>query len=69
MSLFGGLLGIFVGVAGSFIIGYILGWPTSIPPEALIVAPLFAIGVGISSGFYPAWKASQMDPITALRSE
>jgi ABC-type lipoprotein release transport system permease subunit len=38
-------------------------------PEALIVAPLFAIGVGVSSGFYPAWKASQLDPITALRLE
>ena len=37
LSLFGGILGIFVGVAGSFIIGYILGWPTSIPLEALIV--------------------------------
>lgn len=69
LSLFGGLLGIFVGVAGSFIIGYSLKWPMTIPPEALIVAPLFAIGVGISSGFYPAWKASQLDPITALRSE
>ena len=69
LSLFGGLLGIFVGVASSFIIGYSLKWPMSIPPEALIVAPLFAIGVGISSGFYPAWKASKLDPITALRHE
>jgi len=69
LSLFGGLLGVFVGVAGSFIIGHTLGWPVSIPLEALIVAPLFAIGVGISSGFYPAWKATQLDPITALRRD
>ncbi len=69
MSLFGGLFGVFVGVAGSFIMGYILGWPMSIPLEALIVAPLFAIGVGIFFGFYPAWKATQLDPITALRHE
>jgi putative ABC transport system permease protein len=69
LSLFGGLFGVFVGVAGSFIIGYTLGWPVSIPPEALIVAPLFAIGVGISSGFYPAWKATQLDPISALRRD
>lgn len=69
LSLFGGLLGVFVGVAGSFIIGSTLGWPMSIPLEALIVAPLFAIGVGISSGFYPAWKATQLDPITALRRD
>ena len=69
LSLFGGLLGVFVGVVGSFIIGYSLGWPMAIPLEALIVAPLFAIGVGIFFGFYPAWKATQLDPIAALRHE
>ena len=69
LSLFGGLLGLFFGVTGSFIIGYSLKWPMSIPLEALIVAPLFAIGVGVFSGYYPAWKASRLDPITALRSE
>ena len=46
LSLFGGLLGVVFGVAGSFIIGYSLGWPTTIPVEALLVAPLFAFGVG-----------------------
>jgi putative ABC transport system permease protein len=69
LSLFGGLLGVFVGVAGSFTLGYVLGWPMSIPLEALIVAPLFAIGVGIFFGFYPAWRATQLDPIAALRHE
>jgi putative ABC transport system permease protein len=69
LSLFGGLMGVFVGVASSFILGYILGWHVSIPLEALIVAPLFAIGVGIFFGFYPAWRATQLDPITALRRE
>jgi putative ABC transport system permease protein len=66
---FGSIFGILVGVAGSFITGYVLGWPMSIPPEALIVAPLFAIGVGVFFGFYPAWRASRLDPITALRHE
>ncbi|MFI5295235.1 MAG: ABC transporter permease [Thermodesulfovibrionales bacterium] len=69
LSLFGGLIGVFVGVAGSFILGNVLGWSVSIPLEALIVAPLFAIGVGIFFGFYPAWKATQLDPIIALRHE
>jgi len=69
LSLFGGILGAFVGVAGSFIMGYILGWSTSIPIKALIVAPIFAIGVGVFFGFYPAWRATQLDPIAALRRE
>ncbi len=69
LSLFGGILGVFVGVAGSFIIGYILGWPISIPLEALVVAPIFSIGVGVFFGFYPAWRAAQLDPIVALRYE
>lgn len=69
LSGFGSILGILVGVAGSFIIGHTLGWPMSIPPEALIVAPIFAIGVGIFFGFYPAWRASRLDPIGALRHE
>ena len=69
LSLFGGILGVFVGVAGSFIIGYFVGWPVSVSLESLVLAPLFAVGVGISSGFYPAWKATQLDPINALRRE
>jgi len=69
LSLFGGLSGVFVGIAGSFITGYALGWPMSIPLEALIIAPISAIAVGIFFGFYPAWRATQLDPITALRHE
>lgn len=69
LSLCGGLSGVFVGVISSFIIGYALGWPMSIPPAALIVAPTVAMGVGIFFGFYPAWKATQLDPIAALRHE
>jgi putative ABC transport system permease protein len=41
----------------------------SIPLKALIVAPIFAIAVDIFFGFYPAWRATQLDPIAALRSE
>jgi putative ABC transport system permease protein len=69
LSLFGGIIGALAGVAGSFIMGYLLEWPVSIPLEALIIAPVFAIAVGIFFGLYPAWKATQLDPIAALRRE
>ncbi len=69
LSAFGSIFGIIVGVASSFITGYTLGWPMTIPAEALVIAPLFAVGVGVFFGFYPAWRAARLDPITALRHE
>jgi ABC-type antimicrobial peptide transport system permease subunit len=69
LSLLGSLSGILVGVTSSFIVGYSLGWPMSIPASSLVIAPLFAIGIGVFFGFYPAWRASRLDPITALRRE
>ena len=69
LSLLGGLAGIAIGVASSYTVGHFLKWPMSIPPRALVIAPLFSVGVGIFFGFYPAWQAARMDPITALRHE
>jgi putative ABC transport system permease protein len=69
LSLVGGFSGVLVGIAGSYITGYLLGWTMSIPLEALIIAPISAIAVGISFGFYPAWKATRLNPIAALRHE
>ncbi len=69
LSGFGSILGIAFGVAASYVVGYSFGWPMTIPLEALIVAPFSAIGVGVFFGFYPAWRAARLDPITALRHE
>ena len=69
LSLFGGMLGVAFGVVGSYFLGRVLEWPMSIPPQAIAVAAAFASFVGVFFGFYPARKASRLDPIEALRFE
>jgi putative ABC transport system permease protein len=69
LSLVGGALGILISVGGSSVFGDMLGWELSIPPAALALAVGFSVGVGLLFGLYPARRASQMDPIEALRHE
>jgi len=72
MSLTGGLIGVLVGVAGSWIIGKIggnSGWNTSVSAGSVILSFCFAAVVGVFFGFYPARTASSLDPIEALRYE
>jgi putative ABC transport system permease protein len=65
----GGVLGAVLGVAGSFAIQGLAGWPTALSPLMLLTALLTALFVGIGFGFYPAWYASQLEPMEALRRE
>ncbi len=69
VSLVGGCIGIGLGVAGSYLIGYIALWRIQIQPAAILLAFGFAAMVGIFFGFYPARKASRLDPIEAMRYE
>ncbi len=69
LSLFGSLIGLLLGLASSFVFGYTVGWSVSIPASSLIAAPVFAVIAGVFSGLYPAWRATLIDPITALRLE
>ena len=69
VSLAGGLIGIVVGIAGAWAIAYFAGWLAPIQPRAVIPAFLFAAAVGVFFGFYPARKASRLNPIDALRHE
>jgi putative ABC transport system permease protein len=64
-----GVIGIGLGIAASYILPMTLGWPTQLSPKAIGMAILFSCGVGIFFGFYPALKASRLDPVEALRYE
>jgi putative ABC transport system permease protein len=69
LSLIGGVAGIIVGISGSKIISMLAGWSTIISPFSILLAFGFSGLVGIFFGFYPAYKASLLDPIEALRYE
>ncbi len=69
LSSLGGILGIAIGIGVAKTLSALAGWPTLISIPAIVVAFLFSAAVGVFFGFYPARKASQLDPIEALRYE
>lgn len=69
LSLVGGAAGVLIGIAGSFLLGRTLGWPMQMSIQSVLLAALFSIAVGVFFGYYPARKASLLDPIEALRYE
>jgi ABC-type antimicrobial peptide transport system permease subunit len=69
LSLVGGAAGVLFGILGSYLVGQTLHWPMQMSLESVAVAAVFAIAVGVFFGYYPARKASLLDPIEALRYE
>ncbi len=69
LCMVGGIIGIALGLLTSFLVWYLLSWPTEISVGAIIAAIIVSASVGIIFGYYPAWKASKLDPIEALRYE
>jgi putative ABC transport system permease protein len=69
LSLFGGIIGIILGITASQLISQFFKWPTLISASAILLSFSFAGGVGVFFGFYPARKAASLDPIEALRYE
>jgi putative ABC transport system permease protein len=69
LSLLGGVLGLAVGLGASYGVQNLFQFPTKLTPQIFAIGALFSAGVGILFGYYPARKASQLDPIQGLRYE
>ncbi len=69
LALLGGIIGILLGIGGSYGLTEFFGWTTRIAPGAVAMSFGFALAVGVFFGIYPARKASHLDPIEALRWE
>jgi putative ABC transport system permease protein len=69
LSLFGGLLGILLGVLGPYLVERFAHMRTIVTPLSLMLAFGISAAVGIAFGIYPAYRAANMDPIEALRHE
>ncbi|MBA2367814.1 MAG: ABC transporter permease [Candidatus Protochlamydia sp.] len=69
LTLGGAILGIFIGIGFSFLVGYIAQWKTIVTVWSVLLSLAMSSGVGICSGLYPACKAAAMDPIKALRHD
>jgi putative ABC transport system permease protein len=69
LALVGGIIGITLGIGGAVGLAHFANWPVVVQPEIVALAFLVAAAVGIFFGYYPALKASRLDPIEALRYE
>ena len=69
LAVAGGAVGVTLGLGGAIWLTKALGWPILIRPDVIVIAVAFSALVGVGFGLYPARKASQLDPIQALRFE
>ncbi len=69
LCLLGGVIGLVLGIGAAIVIANLAGWPVFVGLDAVLLAMLFAGGVGIFFGWYPARKAARLEPVEALRME
>ena len=65
----GGFLGLALGVTAAVALSQLMGWPTLISPNSILISIFFSAFIGVFFGYYPAHKAAALDPIEALRYE
>ena len=69
LSVIGGIIGIFVGIGASQLIGILMKWPVVVLPASVVLSFLVCTIIGVFFGWYPARKAASLNPIDALRYE
>jgi putative ABC transport system permease protein len=69
LTLLSGLMGVIVGIGASAAFSGVLGWPTIVPPQTILLSIVFSGALGIFFGMYPARQAARLNPIEALRYE
>jgi len=69
LGVVGGFIGVVVGILAARLTTIIAGWPTIISSDAVVIAFIFSVAVGLFFGLYPANKAARLNPIEALRYE
>lgn len=69
LGVIGAIAGVGLGIIGAYVATKMMGFPVVFAPRWFAIAVLVGIGVGTAAGLYPAWNASRVDPITALRHE
>ncbi|WP_372752495.1 ABC transporter permease [Labilibaculum sp.] len=69
LSVFGGIIGVILGYLASFIVEHVMKWPVLITESSVVLSFMVCTFIGVFFGWYPARKASALDPIVALRHE
>jgi macrolide transport system ATP-binding/permease protein len=69
LCVLGGVAGIVVGRSSSVLVRLLAHWPTDPSPLAVLASVSVSASIGLAFGYYPAWRASRLDPIEALRYE
>jgi len=69
ISITGGVIGVAVGITASKLVSIFLAWPTLVSESSIVLSFLVCAFTGVFFGYYPAQKASRLDPIEALRYE